>query len=817
MLMRNRLKLRAAVLISVLFLISCSNIPDYISEALKKDVPAVSFTNLVNTQIINSPIIINGRSSDNKGISSVKIMIDSSEYDAEQNPDWNTWSFDLTGVVMTTGEHHITAVAVNMDGAEGSATVVVYYNDGIDLEPVKVDVTDTTVNRQSLVLAGTVKVDVRNNSNYTVSNNYRVALFEDSNFNALYDSGTDRILGYADVSAGHSSLTTRTVDIDVNLPVLFADNLIYALVDSNDSVMETSEINNSINNMTGVEFIPPVGGFNPVIEWQWTESTTNTASNQVMCSPVVAPLIDTNGDGIISSNDVPYIIFNTFEGSVYTSNGTLRAIRGDGTGELFSVTGYDTHPVSNPAVGDIDNDGRPDVLVISESYRLMAFNNDGTHKWTSAVTISPSASWQSVTIADLDEDGTAEIIIGDNVFNNDGSSRWMGGNSTTMGSLTSCVAKLISGDHPYLIAGNSAYHFDGSLYWRKDIALNGFSAVGDLNLDGFPEIVIVSSNSVWLLKYDGSILWGPVLLPSFVYQAGGGAPTIADVNGDGIPEIGIACSERFVVLDSTGNLLWSKVTLDTSSRVTGSSVFDFEGDGNTELIYADENFLRIYNGIDGSELFKLPVGSGTALEIPVIVDVDNDNKAEIVCVANNYRNGIDKQGILVIGDANDTWVNTRKIWNQHSYHITNVNDDATIPQYETNNWSIYNNYRQNQLMNPFEAFDLSSSYLRVDQSGFPGSVTITARIGNSGALAIGNSIFVAFYDGNPETGGTLIGIREIITRMEPGTFVDVNLLWNTPSGGTHNIYVVADDDGAGHTRLREISELNNVIYNNVEF
>jgi hypothetical protein len=169
---------------------------------------------------------------------------------------------------------------------------------------------------------------------------------------------------------------------------------------------------------------------------------------------------------------------------------------------------------------------------------------------------------------------------------------------------------------------------------------------------------------------------------------------------------------------------------------------------------------------------------------------------------------------LVIGDANDTWVNTRKIWNQHSYHITNVNDDTSIPQFETDNWSIYNNYRQNQLINPFEAVDLSASFLHVDQSGMPGQVVLTARIGNSGALAIGNSFFVAFYDGDPNAGGILLGTREIITRMEPGTYVDVDFTWSSPAIGYHNLYVVADDDGAENSRLREFDELNNIVFDN---
>jgi hypothetical protein len=43
-------------------------------------------------------------------------------------------------------------------------------------------------------------------------------------------------------------------------------------------------------------------------------------------------------------------------------------------------------------------------------------------------------------------------------------------------------------------------------------------------------------------------------------------------------------------------------------------------------------------------------------------------------------------------------VQTRRIWNQHTYHITNVNPDGTIPSNEQNNWQVpgLNNFRLNE-------------------------------------------------------------------------------------------------------------------------
>src|SRR6185312_15007558 len=43
------------------------------------------------------------------------------------------------------------------------------------------------------------------------------------------------------------------------------------------------------------------------------------------------------------------------------------------------------------------------------------------------------------------------------------------------------------------------------------------------------------------------------------------------------------------------------------------------------------------------------------------------------------------QGIRVYKDAQNRWVRSRMIWNQHAYAVTNVNEDGTIPK--TSQWA----------------------------------------------------------------------------------------------------------------------------------
>src|SRR3546814_3228283 len=102
-------------------------------------------------------------------------------------------------------------------------------------------------------------------------------------------------------------------------------------------------------------------------------------------------------------------------------------------------------------------------------------------------------------------------------------------------------------------------------------------------------------------------MWGPVQVPTNASQessAGGGPPTVADFDGDGRPEVGTAGRTHYVVFDpdedGDDSVLWTNETIDISSAVTGSTVFDFDNDGSAEVVYRDEQNLYIRNGSDGA-------------------------------------------------------------------------------------------------------------------------------------------------------------------------------------------------------------------------
>jgi hypothetical protein len=258
-------------------------------------------------------------------------------------------------------------------------------------------------------------------------------------------------------------------------------------------------------------------------------------------------------------------------------------------------------------------------------------------------------------------------------------------------------------------------------------------------------------------------------------------------------------------------------------------VFDFDGDGRSEVIYADEWYLRIYPGTepdcaamgplcDGQmtdpEVLFIDINSSrTRTENPIVADVDGDFKAEIILSSNNEssQGAIGDAGIEVFEDRLDNWVATVPIWNQHSYHITNVEADATIPTIEPPNWSTppgtpYNSYRRNAQgeLASLCAPDLVPADLSVDTIECP-DLELSVKVVNQGCLGVGAGVSVAFYD----VQAGLLGVVQTVNAIPAGGAETVHLSVASPGDAPHDIYVVVDDDGMGAGALNECNEDNN--------
>ena len=423
---------------------------------------------------------------------------------------------------------------------------------------------------------------------------------------------------------------------------------------------------------------PTVGTFTPEQEWEWRENPIHPGYDDIMATPAIA---DLDGDGI------PDVVFAAFSGGAYTSPGALVAIAGDGSGTLWSVTsagGVQPYGTGGVGLGDLDGDGQPDVCVAAVEAAVLCVRHNGEFLWAAG---SETYTYGTPNLADLDADGQPEVVFGRQVFAHDGTLVGLGQHGIG-GRSWSFAVDMDADGQLEVVAGNAVYERDGTTVWA-DGGHDGVPAVADFDDDGRPDVIKVGSGLVTLTANDGTRVWEEAVPGG----GSGGPPTIADFDGDGEPEVGVAGQAYYSLYDTDGSVLWSNEVSDYSSSVTGSSVFDFEGDGDAEVVYADEHTLWIFEGSTGEVLLAQDGhASGTLLEYPLIADVDADGTTEIVVASNDYaREGWN--GITVLGDAHASWAPARPVWNQAAYHITNVHDDGSIPQLQQANWDTWNSFR----------------------------------------------------------------------------------------------------------------------------
>ncbi len=72
---------------------------------------------------------------------------------------------------------------------------------------------------------------------------------------------------------------------------------------------------------------------------------------------------------------------------------------------------YGVHFAAVPSLGDVDNDGAPEVLVVGER-NLLVYDADGTPLPAYQTTLK-NAHYTSITSADVDGDGKVEYFVGD--------------------------------------------------------------------------------------------------------------------------------------------------------------------------------------------------------------------------------------------------------------------------------------------------------------------------------------------------------------------------------------------------------------------
>ncbi len=278
-----------------------------------------------------------------------------------------------------------------------------------------------------------------------------------------------------------------------------------------------------------------------------------------------------------------------------------------------------------PSFGDIDGDGQGEIVAtgrgLTSGGQIYAYKKNGTT--VTGFPINHGYSTRTPVLADLDNNGTMEIIVNER------------------------VSRMV-----YVYKGDATV-FPG---WPRPInhVPASSAAVGDITGDGVPEIIAESYSSLFAWHTNGDSLAGfPFVMPSGVTNSYS-SPVLVDLDGDNIREIvwGTHGTTNYVyVLKNNGTVMagWPKSTPywiyspPSVGFIDGDNMLDIAiGDGGGTISGSPVFTLFAWNK-NGAALSGFPVsGLWSINNQPVIADIDNDNMSEIIIDDNTTQSGMGK-------------------------------------------------------------------------------------------------------------------------------------------------------------------------------
>ncbi len=341
----------------------------------------------------------------------------------------------------------------------------------------------------------------------------------------------------------------------------------------------------------------------------WSMSVGKAA---IEASPVI---VDLSGDGRME------IVVATMGAEVLILDGpTGRVLRRFAEQwPLHCPPGDDCRPhgfFATPAVADINRDGVHDIIAPSWDHTVYAWSSDGTFLWRRYV---EDTLWSSPVVADIDRNGSLEIIFGGDI--------WAGN-------------PLLAPEGGLVWVLNA----DGSTYpgYPRFVPLQtvwSTPAVADLNRDGWLDVVVGTGTHFpdpggrWVDAFTAATGRSLPGWPVAVAGRSMTSPAVGDLDGDVGLEVATG-SEGGVIyaFDTDGARLWqscesghSRGCFDGYETHGGLAIADVDADGAQEVVSAFDHEMRVHNGATGRIEAAHRLSSRLALtpaSNPVVAEVD---------------------------------------------------------------------------------------------------------------------------------------------------------------------------------------------------
>jgi hypothetical protein len=339
-----------------------------------------------------------------------------------------------------------------------------------------------------------------------------------------------------------------------------------------DGKPDIAVVNQGDNNIGVLLNTTPIGATTPSFASEQIFATAST--------PFRIAVADFNGDG------KPDLAFVNYDASVM---GVLLNTTPKGASSVSFASRQDFATNSYPegiTVGDFNGDGRPDIVVASQSAGAVSVYLNTTPAGAGSASFAPRQDFATgnqpgdPAVGDFNGDGKPDIAV----------PNWGGGNGSTVSLLLNTTPN-----------GSGTPSFATQQTFATPSAPD-VVAVGDFNGDGKPDLAITSSwNNVASVLLNttptGSGTFSFAAHKEFTVGDSTYWIVVADFNGDGRPDLATSNwnSNNVSVLvnttpaGSTTPSFSPQQTFATDNSPDGLTVGDFNGDGKPDL--ASSNYL----------------------------------------------------------------------------------------------------------------------------------------------------------------------------------------------------------------------------------